>query len=152
MCADSDVKRPVFSISLDLEFGWAFVLNSHHRGSAVLRRDPDSGRGAVRKLLGLFDQYNIPATWAVVGHLFLDKATADKLIQPGMPQFTEGWIDWSFYKSLGNNPLYFGRDIIESILTSPVEHEIGLHSFFHILTVVDLEQFRMGRTFVQGKL
>jgi peptidoglycan/xylan/chitin deacetylase (PgdA/CDA1 family) len=126
------LDKPVFSLSLDIELAWAFILNSQQRALNRLRNDPGNGRGAIVSLLKLLEKYDVPATWAVVGNLFLGLAGAGELIQREMPQFTEGWLDWDFYSSLHGNALYFGRDIVEKVLASPVKHEIGLHSFFHI--------------------
>jgi peptidoglycan/xylan/chitin deacetylase (PgdA/CDA1 family) len=98
----------------------------------MLQSDPERAREATDSLLKLFAKYDIPATWAIVGHLLLDVNDAQKSVHQEMPQFKEGWIDWEFYNALRNNRLYYSKDIVKRILTSHVKHEIGLHGFLHI--------------------
>lgn len=126
------LSQPVFIISLALESAWGYILFQQHKVLNWLKSDPQRAREAVGLLLGLFERYSIPATWATVGHLFLSPGQEKELVSREMPQFNEGWLDWDFYTSLNSNPLYYGQDIIDRILASPVKHEIGLHSFFHI--------------------
>ena len=126
------VIKPVFVISLDMELAWGFIVNPDDERLTLLRSDPQEGRGTVSFLLELFERYNIPATWAVVGHLFLDPDGAKESVHREMPQFKEGWIDWQYYSEVGRGHLYCGRDIVQRILVSPLKHEIGLHGFFHI--------------------
>ena len=124
--------KAIFIISLDVELAWGFILYSQHKVLASLRNDPQQGRGAIDWLLRLFQKYQIPATWAMVGHLLLDSKSARDIVHPEMPQFKEGWLDWDSYSSICSMPLYCGNDIISKIQVSRVKHEIGLHSFFHI--------------------
>jgi len=126
------VNRPVFVISLDTELAWGFILHAQHKGLALLQSDPEQGRETIDCLLKLFEKYNIPATWAIVGHLFLDSNEGKAIVHRNMPQFKEGWLDWDFYSSIHNLPLYCGKDIVEKILGSSTKHEIGLHGFLHI--------------------
>jgi hypothetical protein len=126
------VTKPVFVISLDMELAWGFILNPEDKRLTLLRNDPQEGRGPVILLLKLLERYSIPATWAIVGHLFLASDGAKESVHQEMPQFKEGWIDWEYYSGVRHNHLYCGKDIVEKILASPVKHEIGLHGFFHI--------------------
>jgi len=115
-----------------VELAWGFIAYPQHKVLTLLRNDSQQGRGTIDWLLRLFEKYQIPATWAMVGHLFLDSKKARELINPDMPQFKEGWLDWNLYSSICSMSLYLGRDIVLNIQASPVKHEIGLHSFFHI--------------------
>ena len=126
------LDKPVFTISLDMELAWGFILHPEHKVLAKLYEAPERGRAAIDLLLKLLARFNIPATWAVVGHLFLNPSEGQELVSQEMPAFREGWLDWNFYNSISANPLYHGKDIVEKILASPVKHEIGLHGFFHI--------------------
>jgi peptidoglycan/xylan/chitin deacetylase (PgdA/CDA1 family) len=129
---DNVLDQSIFTISLDMELAWGFILYPEDKYLALLQNDPQQGRGAVDLLLKLFEKYKVSATWAIGGHLFLGPGEGKELVHRELPQFTEGWLDWDFYDSLKDNPLYYGKDIVERILTSPVKHEIGLHGFFHI--------------------
>lgn len=88
--------KTYFIISLDTELHWGYSLYPHSKMAKILQREEDKAINAIEDLLRLFEKYNIPATWAVVGHLFLEHP-----------------------------------EIIEKILSSSVEHEMGYHSFSH---------------------
>lgn len=115
-----------------MELGWGFILRPMHKVLLLLQRNSEGARGTIDILLSLFERYDIKATWATVGHLVLSPEEDTDFASEQLPQFKEGWLDWDYYRSLRNNPLYWARDIIEKILANPIEHEIGLHGFFHI--------------------
>ncbi len=127
-----NLDAPVFIINIDTELAWGFISHPHHEVLTRLQSDPKRARETIAWLLELFKKHGIPATWAVVGHLFLDPEEGMKMVSKEMPQFRDGWLDWDFYSRIYNRPLYYGGDLIEKILTSSVSHEIGLHAFFHI--------------------
>ena len=125
-------SQSTFIISLDLELIWGVV----HTDSdpSLLMMDKRKGRGTIDLLLNVFEKYNIPATWAVVGHLFLDKCEKDEGIpHKDIPRFKEDWYSCDPCTDIHKDPLYYGRDIIEKILSSPIRHEIGYHSFSHVI-------------------
>ena len=63
------LSRGVFTISIDTEFAWGtFDLPE----AMTYRKLEARSREVITRLLGLFETYNIEATWAVVGHLFLE--------------------------------------------------------------------------------
>jgi len=130
--SNSLIDKPVFIISLDTELAWGFILEPRHKFLALLQSEPARARGTIDLLLNLFEKYDIPATWAVVGHLFLNSDEGKVMFHQEMPQFKEGWLDWDFYSGIRDTPLYYGRDMVEKILANSVKHEIGLHSLFHI--------------------
>src|SRR5258707_15822420 len=79
------VRRGALVVSLDLELLWGY----HDVGiTELLRAQCDGARTAVRRLLALFEHYEVPATWAIVGHLFLDHAErdADGRVHPKHPR------------------------------------------------------------------
>jgi peptidoglycan/xylan/chitin deacetylase (PgdA/CDA1 family) len=103
----------LFILSLDTEIAWGTV------GAAALKRSAgcfDNYRLLLRWLVALLDTYAIPATWAVVGHLFL---------KPGDPRAIphKDPTDW-----------YYGADVIEAIRGARMPHEIGTHTFSHVFT------------------
>ena len=115
-------------ISIDTELAWGFKDYPDHYVLKLLRKDPSAGRNSIFNMLDLFDKYNIPATWAVVGHLFLD--SCDR-IHGDLPHYRENWYD-HHGSNISEEPLYFGKDIIDKILSSPVPHEIACHTFSHV--------------------
>jgi len=126
-------RQSTFIMSLDTELAWGFLHHPKSRALVTLQNDPSHGRDMVTFLLKLLEKYYIPATWAIVGHLFLQPGEGRALISREMASFKENWLDWESYNSnMIHNPLYCGSDIVEKILTCRVDQEIGLHSFFHL--------------------
>lgn len=113
---------------------WGYV--AHHSSKAVnlMKSDSKKGRGCIDILLNLFEQHNIPATWAVVGHLFLDHCECeDGVPHKDMPRFKENWYSTDPCTDIQKDPLYYGTDIVAKILSNRIEHEIGYHSFSHVI-------------------
>lgn len=110
-------------ISLDAELIWGF-----HDYETIDWNKVENARESWRYLIDLFDKYSVPATWGIVGHLFLDRCDGDHSDHPAGP-------DWFSRDSGGRKetePLWFSPDLIEVILESEVKHELGSHSFSHI--------------------
>lgn len=140
-------KRAALIISADLELAWAWRFA---RGVAdpvaLAHRRAWQGRRNLPLLLDLCDQYQLPVTWAVVGHLFLDQCDrANGIIHPELPRvpyFTNelwayqsgDWFDDDPGLSDNSDPEWadwHGPDLIRNILVRPVVHEIGCHTFSH---------------------
>jgi peptidoglycan/xylan/chitin deacetylase (PgdA/CDA1 family) len=80
-------------------------------------------------LLSLFEQHDVPTTWAVVGHLFLDACDG---LHHDLYKEQQSWHSYDPGSDIRSDPLYYGRDLIEAIMSNKVEHEIGYHSFSHV--------------------
>ncbi len=125
--------KSVFIISLDLELMWGAINTENYALITLLKK---AGGGRYRKyidfLLDAMERYEIPATWATVGHLFLDNCKSENGVpHPNMPRPRDDWYRNDPCTNLSQNSLYYGKDIIEKILSNSVEHEIGYHSFSH---------------------
>ncbi len=128
-----ELNKPIFIISLDVELMWGFAAYPSHTDIGLLKRDDAKGRGCIDTLLNIFEKHNIPATWAIVGHLFLDHCKKeDGMPHKDMPRFKPDWYSADPCTDLQKDPLYYGRDIVEKILSNRIEHEIGQHSFSHV--------------------
>lgn len=110
-------------LSLDAELTWGF-----HDHAEIPMDRVENARDSWSYLLDLFDEYEIPATWAVVGHLFLDGCDG---VHPDHPA-GRGW----FSRDPGGNHTedsdWFGPDLIDAIRDSDADHDIGSHSFSHV--------------------
>lgn len=98
--------KGIFTISIDYEGAWGYM------DKRLTPTDFNRIRGEVeitKKLLVLFERYTIPVTWAVVGGL----------LEEGSHGKDSAWYD--------------SENIVGAITTSSVGHEIGSHSFGHIL-------------------
>lgn len=135
------MTRGVFTISIDYEFGdYAFGRGRPERTSC-----PDEARliggeaGIVRRLLCLFEEFRVPATWAVVSHLLQTRCLfSGDIPHPDYPRpvyFGED-ADWFFqHPAPGevHDPLWFdSENLIPKILSSSMRHEIASHSYAHI--------------------
>ena len=59
-------QKGSFVISIDHEFAWGYADYN------LSDEDKERIRGEayiIRRLLKVFESYNVPATWAIVGHL-----------------------------------------------------------------------------------
>lgn len=137
--------RAAMVISADLELGWAFRYA--HRAtptSLTVRHVSDQTRRNIPSLIALFDRYEMPITWATVGHLFLDSChLVDGKAHPNLPRppyfenewwtYQHGdWYDDDPCTSLADAPEWYASDLIRKILAAKVKHEIACHTFSHI--------------------
>src|SRR2546422_1688385 len=69
------LPRGVFTLSLDFELIWG-TLDLF--GPERFRRACEVERDLIiDRLLDLFVEFNVPATWCVLGHLMLDRCSTD---------------------------------------------------------------------------
>jgi peptidoglycan/xylan/chitin deacetylase (PgdA/CDA1 family) len=124
-------------ISADFEMAWAFRYSKRTKdylGVAAREREH------LPLLIKLFEEFNIPITWATVGHLFLESCKkGDHDWMRRIPhfndhwRFTRGdWFDHDPYTDYKKDSAWYAPDLIELILKSRVKHEMGCHSFSHI--------------------
>ncbi len=111
-------------ISLDAELGWGF-----HDLPALPAERVARARWGWKQTLELLDAYEIPATWAVVGHLMLGECDGRHENHPTPP----GWFERERTDWADRPDLRFGTGLVSAILDSPIGHEIGSHSFSHVL-------------------
>jgi len=111
-------------VSVDAELGWGFADHDEPPTARV-----DAARDAWRFLLDLFQTHDLPATWAVVGHLFLEDCDGVHADHPA----PEGWFarERSHWRSRPG--VRFGPNLVQATLSSPVDHEVACHSFSHVL-------------------
>ncbi len=129
-------SRGIMVTSIDLELAWGTFRKEWYRiHEDVLLR----GRELVEDLLQLFERHTIPATWAIVGHLFLESCSRQGAVaHPEIPRTTPAWLrgkDWFSHDPCTDRsraPLWYGPDLIEKILRCPVPQEIASHSFSHV--------------------
>lgn len=91
------MKKGMFCISIDTELLWGRKDLDHSKFVTKVKKERD----IIKKLLNLFNKYNTPVTWAIVGKLY-----------------EKGDLLWS------------GVDIIQSIKQAKI-HELASHSYTH---------------------
>lgn len=141
------VKEPyksVLIISADFELAWAWQFANINDSYQLAINKARQARKNIPKILQLCEQYDIPITWATVGHLFLENCESHNGLPhaeiPRLPHLqNEFWKfdgrDWfqnDPCSSVHKDPEWYAPDLIEKILESPVSHEIGCHTFSHI--------------------
>jgi peptidoglycan/xylan/chitin deacetylase (PgdA/CDA1 family) len=129
------LARGVAVVSIDTELAWGEA----HRRDDDAHRDYSTERTVIAAILELFTRYQIPATWALVGHLFLDRCAAEDgrphpdVVRPEYPWLDGDWFDIDPCSTMEEAPAFYGRDIVAAIRSCPVEQEVGCHSFSHLI-------------------
>lgn len=100
-------NKGAFCVSIDLELAWGVA---DHLTPADVRRCVELEGPICERLLALFEQYRISATWAIVGRL-LEKRTDCVAAEAAA---------------------WFAPEIVASIAKAKCRQEIGSHSFEHI--------------------
>lgn len=131
------LDRGIFTLSLDFELIWGTV---DLFGPEKFARACEVERAAViDRLLDLMVEFEVPATWCVLGHLFLEscpKTCAGP--HPEMERPHHAWhpADWYADDPRSNEtdaPLFYGRSLVKKIQACAVPQEIGSHSFSHVI-------------------
>ena len=125
-------------ISLDFELSWGRFDTIPIK---VLDAESLRTRTHIKRLLALLDKYEIPTTWATVGHLMLDGCARDRNGQAHSdvsPHACYSWFpaDWYSFDPCTNAssaPGWYAPEVLEWIGGTRVRHEIGCHSFGHIV-------------------
>jgi peptidoglycan/xylan/chitin deacetylase (PgdA/CDA1 family) len=141
--SNSPFEKGIVVFSTDFEMAWAYRYSRTLSSKAV--EVGVNERKNIPILLNLFDKYHIPVTWATVGHLFLNECKQDDrgVKHQGIPRpkffKNRNWIfnsgDWYQYDpctDVFNDPAWYASDLIEKILLSEADHEIGCHTFSHL--------------------
>lgn len=141
--AESPFKKAIVVFSADFEMAWAFRYSKTRQSEAVKKGLEE--RKNIPVLLVLFQKYNIPVTWATVGHLFLSECSKgpdglahSALLRPGYFEnrnwnFSSGdWYQDDPCTSVLNDPAWYASDLIDKIISTDVKHEIACHTFSHL--------------------
>ncbi|MBI1794943.1 MAG: polysaccharide deacetylase family protein [Chloroflexi bacterium] len=120
-------KEPTgyFLFSLDTELAWGHFDNFR---PDVFSPDGQRERYAIRRLLDMLDEFGIVATWAVVGHLFYAKCEKCEICP-----VLEWKGKYNSYNDIydASSPLWYGADIIRTLIQRSGRHEIAFHGYTH---------------------
>lgn len=125
----------IFTLSLDLELIWGTLdLFGPEGFRATCLRE----RALVGRLVETLERHGIPATWCIVGHLFLDRCEEGASKHAEIVRPAHAWVrgDWFRHDPGGTEetaPLFLGRSLVERIRASRIPQEIGCHSFSHVI-------------------
>ena len=116
------------TLSLEVELGWGMHdLPGSDRFDIVSpgrRKETET----LFRLLDLCERLDLPITFDVVGHLFLEECSGHHE-SPHCP----GWFDADPGSSVERDPLFYAPDMIERIRKSGTDNELASHTFSHAL-------------------
>ncbi len=119
-----------FVISLDFELMWGNIESWSVEGYG--QTHISHVREVIDRLLALFEQYHVKATFATVG-LIMQKQS-DNLLPTVQPSYQNPTLSpyGNYMENIRNEnaDLYFAQDIIEKLKASPFV-EIGTHTYCH---------------------
>ncbi|MEA3056893.1 MAG: hypothetical protein QOD30_2325, partial [Actinomycetota bacterium] len=131
------LEQGTFVLSIDTELMWGSL---HRVSAAEFEHRNGTLREVVGNLLDLLDETNVAATWAIVGHLFLDRCERGDdgrahgdLTRPSYRWHTGDWYAADPCTDVGHDPLWYAPDIVASIRARPLSHELASHSFGHVV-------------------
>lgn len=130
------LDRAVFAISLDLELAWGSFDRNGVQNYGCLYAQV---RPIVQSLLAMFEQHDIKATWAIVGHLFLDRCSRDgthnhnHVLQPHYKWHPQGWLSHDPFSDVRADPYFYAPDLVDRIVASRAGQEIASHTFTHVI-------------------
>jgi peptidoglycan/xylan/chitin deacetylase (PgdA/CDA1 family) len=125
--------RPgAFVVSLDMELHWgvreATAVDGGYRANLL------GARQAIPALLDLFGEFEVAATWAVVGFLFAaTKEELEAYIPAVKPAYVRPELS-AYDEPIGadetSDPFHFGRSLVDRVRKSP-RQEVASHTFSH---------------------
>lgn len=128
------METGVFIISLDFELHWGV---SDHRTIESYYENLKNTPEVVRRLLALFEQKKINATWATVGMLFCrnKKELLEYVSAANRPEYTiPALSNYNVAQTAGENetddPFHFANTLIREIIKTPGQ-ELATHTYSH---------------------
>lgn len=125
-------------LSLDFELHWG--MRDRMPADGCYRRNLVGVRDAVERILETFHEYDVGATWAVVGALFAHSSDELRECSPDiMPTYDRRNLrpyDEPVGSDHRDDPLHFAGDVIELISSAP-HQEIASHTFSHYYSLED---------------
>jgi peptidoglycan/xylan/chitin deacetylase (PgdA/CDA1 family) len=129
-----------FVISLDFELLWGV---RDHSDRISYGRNILGARDAVPRMLDLFAENGVHATWATVGFLFCEskEELIDCMPEDDRPMYANPALsNYRYFGEVGRNesadPYYFAPSLIETIRQTPGQ-EIGTHTLSHYYCLED---------------
>jgi peptidoglycan/xylan/chitin deacetylase (PgdA/CDA1 family) len=130
------LNRGAFTISLDFELIWG-TLDLF--GPSKFSQACEKERLLIDRLLNLFAEYEIPATWCILGHLFLKECICTArgkhpdIVRPRHAWCQKDWFEHDPCSDEETAPLFYAHSLVKKIRACPIEQEIGCHTFSHVI-------------------
>ena len=133
--------KGIFILDIEVELAWGIIDERINREK--MRNASEKVRVYLDNIINLLDEYKIPVTWGILGHLILNNCECvSGMPHPEMPRPSYRWLKRDWYgndpcKKLTEEPAFYGKDIIDKImkfaLKTKISHDIAYHSFSHQL-------------------
>jgi peptidoglycan/xylan/chitin deacetylase (PgdA/CDA1 family) len=129
---------PALVISLDFELHWG--VRETHGIDGSYAGHLMGGRLAIPRILDLFFEYDLAATWATVGFLFAESREELESFHPEIrPVYADTRLN-PYLEKTGDgeddDPLRFAPGLIRLIASTP-RQEIGTHTYSHFYCLED---------------
>lgn len=123
--------RGEVTLSIEVELGWGV----HDIGDyEYVSEDGEAERVYLQRLLGRCEDLDLPVSFDVVGHLFLDECDGR---HPG--PYPDGWFDADPGTGFPEDGRFYAPDVVDRIASSSVTHELCTHTFSHTLATQPAE-------------
>ena len=116
-----ELRTGAFVVSMDFELAWG-TRGRHWDGR--IDCDLEGTRPAIQDLLSLFREFDVSATWVVVGGLFLGGATRHPWLAD--PQFDDVPLG-----DCRSHPHWYANDVLELLQSAAPAQDIGCHTLTH---------------------
>jgi peptidoglycan/xylan/chitin deacetylase (PgdA/CDA1 family) len=123
----------ILTLSLDFELYWG---TRDHRALSAYGSRIVGGRSAVPRMLELFEEFGVHATWAIVGFtLFENAADLAKEVPSVLPAYADARLSpYPDIPRIGRDErapeYFFAPELVSRIRATPFQ-EIGSHTFSH---------------------
>lgn len=118
-----------FVISIDTELIWGMF------DAGPINPERYTGtRDVIRSLLNLFDEYQVPVTWALVTHLLTDCRVSEpnRYSYPDSCEQKDRNVALPCQQDL-DSELWYEPRILEWIRDTEVDHDVGSHTHTHLV-------------------
>ena len=132
------------SADFELAWGWRYAKCGAPESLTYALRRANQARRNIPHLLALFDRFDVPVTWATVGHLFLESCARrngwphPEMLRPPYFEnefwrYTSGdWFDADPCSDYRRAPAWYAPDLLQAILSAKAGHEVACHTFSHV--------------------
>jgi len=123
---------PTLVLSLDFELRWG--VRDRHALGGPYDANVLGGRRAVPRMLDMFREFDVAATWATVGFLFAEsRAELERFAPICRPAYDDPRL-LPYGEAIGDgeadDPLHYAPSLIRAIRNTP-RQEIGTHTYSH---------------------
>lgn len=118
--------RGAFTVSLDTELAWGSFDKGHISNHEEAYRNTGD---VVDRLCARFDEYDIPATWAFVAHLF-EECTGHT---NAAPSERAEWLSEGPCLRGVDRSLWYAPELLETVQACTTDQDIGLHGYSHLI-------------------